>query len=362
MKDNSPRVAFDFRGSPREKISEVESGVAPRESLLGFFQLRDNGWQVVASDTRWRGRLGSVWLRLQRFIEIPDMGTLRDWWQADVIVITTRLSVPLALSAKMLGKPVVFLDALQSVPRRYWRRLGARAALWLADDVIIYSAAQGREWAQKLRLRADRFHAIPYGIDCDFCRLPIRSEQDELSDQRDYVLSVGRDPERDFVTLAHATANAGVDLQLVTLPYLVPQEVRDMRHVIVHERLSYEKLFTLYRDARAAVVPVRRNVSYMAGIRAVMEAMALGVPVIATRTAGLEEYFDDKTHLLFVEPGDKVGLQSSIARLIDFPDEPHRMVGTASTLVRDKYSAERTISALEKRLYSALGREIDANG
>lgn len=57
----------------------------------------------------------------------------------------------------------------------------------------------------------------------------------------------------------------------------------------------------------------------------VLESMAAGVPVVASRTGGLAEIFEDGTAGFLVPAGDARALQSAITRILDNPDLRQRM-------------------------------------
>jgi glycosyltransferase involved in cell wall biosynthesis len=69
---------------------------------------------------------------------------------------------------------------------------------------------------------------------------------------------------------------------------------------------------------------------------ALMEAMAMGVPVIATYVGGVIELVVDQRTGLMVSPSDSVGLASAIARYID--DEAFRQ--TIAKNAREKIESE----------------------
>jgi glycosyltransferase involved in cell wall biosynthesis len=86
---------------------------------------------------------------------------------------------------------------------------------------------------------------------------------------------------------------------------------------------------------------------------AVLEAMALALPVVATRTGGLPELVDDGVTGLLVEPDDPDGLAAAIARLAG--DEAARIrfgrAGAARVLERfDAGDVARQMVALYERL------------
>ena len=128
-----PRLVFDFVHSPRERLTEVEAGKAPREALLGYIQLLERGWAVSASDDRWNGPLGGLRGRLKRFFELPSFRMISQWRAADIIVVVTRISLVLAILAKILNKKLVFLDAMQELPDSALRRFVITRALRMAE-------------------------------------------------------------------------------------------------------------------------------------------------------------------------------------------------------------------------------------
>ena len=113
-------------------------------------------------------------------------------------------------------------------------------------------------------------------------------------------------------------------------------------------RFSSPSLFELrdlYARSRFVVVPVK-DVDYDAGSTVLTEAMAMGKAVIATRTPGLDGFFEHGVHGLFVPPGDPEALRAAIARLSDDPEEAERMGGAARALVEERHSLDIRIARL----------------
>jgi glycosyltransferase involved in cell wall biosynthesis len=74
-----------------------------------------------------------------------------------------------------------------------------------------------------------------------------------------------------------------------------------------------------------------------------LEAMAAGVPVIATRMGGIPEAVRDGETGLLVPPGDPEALAAAIASLAGDPARRRQMAGRARRLVEDVFSIERAI-------------------
>ena len=87
----------------------------------------------------------------------------------------------------------------------------------------------------------------------------------------------------------------------------------------------------------------------------VVEALAVGTPVIATRTGGVAEVLEDGVNGLLVEPGDVEALTAAIDRF--FADAA--LAGAAarrtpSASVAD-YAPDRVYGRLERILIAAAG-------
>ena len=89
----------------------------------------------------------------------------------------------------------------------------------------------------------------------------------------------------------------------------------------------------------------------------VLEAMAAGVPVVATRVGGVPEIAVDGTAEL-IEPGAPSELAAAVARLLDDPDRARRQAAAARARVREHFSAAGNASAtleLYERLTGGRG-------
>ena len=94
---------------------------------------------------------------------------------------------------------------------------------------------------------------------------------------------------------------------------------------------------------------------------AVLEAMALGTPVVATRAGGTAEIAHDGTHGLLVECGDREGLARAMATLIDDPARGRALATAARRRVETDLSFARRVARVED-IYTRLMRERHAEG
>jgi glycosyltransferase involved in cell wall biosynthesis len=85
----------------------------------------------------------------------------------------------------------------------------------------------------------------------------------------------------------------------------------------------------------------------------VMEAMSMGLPVVATSVGGIPEIVQDNHTGVLVEAGDVTGLVAAVWALLENPEKRARMGSLAKDYARAHFSAPRMVSELDM-LYRQL--------
>lgn len=94
------------------------------------------------------------------------------------------------------------------------------------------------------------------------------------------------------------------------------------------------------------------------GIAAV-EAMALGVPVVACASGGVPEIITDGENGVLVPPGDPAALAAGIRRVLSDPFLVVRMIAKARKTAKSRFDAREMASAYERwyeELLDQVGR------
>jgi glycosyltransferase involved in cell wall biosynthesis len=160
---------------------------------------------------------------------------------------------------------------------------------------------------------------VPVVVDTCFWR-PCNDTAPELNT----VLAVGRE-RRDYATLTSAArAMPEVRLEIVAgSPWArgrrdafpdVPSNV-----VVTPGGLTPAELRERYQRAAAVALPLEGGCLYAAGVNALLEAAAVGCPVVATQTPGLAEYTDGRPDVRTVAPGDAPALAAALWAALDGP-------------------------------------------
>ncbi len=86
---------------------------------------------------------------------------------------------------------------------------------------------------------------------------------------------------------------------------------------------------------------------------ALLEAMAVGRPVVATRVAGNSEVIEDGINGRLVPPADAAALAEAMVALLDNPEQARALAQRGQETVRQRYTIGRVAEAYE-RLYEEL--------
>lgn len=316
-RDNSvPRVKvlYLFPSRSEAELESVRRGDIPSERFYGVVELQQRGWSVQFTNAKSNGVIGRVRSYLRHHgIHLIDVRTILAIRSAGVVVVKDDFSLMVSVVSWLLRTRLVYLDSMFEFPTIWWKRWAAVLSIKLADHVVGYSHSQIDRWCRELQVPYAKFTALPYTLDMGF----YAPNSGDLGIEGDsYILAVGRDMGRDFATLVEAANAIGVKLKLVTLPYLLKDIDHNRSDVEILQHLSYPELFSLYRGAAAVVVPLNAGIDYPSGIRAMLEAMVLAKPIVATRTPALVEYVDAEDPITFVRPNDSADLKHAILKVM----------------------------------------------
>lgn len=243
-----------------------------------------------------------------------------------------------------------------------------RTHLWLdrvterlVDRHVCVSQGVADFSARVARLSPEKLHIIPNGVDaclfadaqpCDLAPLGIPPGNRTL-------ITVGRlDPQKGLQFLIEAMETVVAQDRNIHLLIvgegpqrpILEQDIRD-RQLGQHVHLLGQRsdVPQLLQACDAFVLP-----SLWEGMpNAVLEAMAAGLPVIATRVEGVSELVTDGETGLLVDSGSATSLATAITMLLRDTDRAREMGTAAQRRTRSEFSWEKMTAAYE-RLYESL--------
>jgi glycosyltransferase involved in cell wall biosynthesis len=118
-------------------------------------------------------------------------------------------------------------------------------------------------------------------------------------------------------------------------------------------RLNYSEMPGLYRSADVFVFPSTWDEPF--GI-SIVEAMASGVPVVATRVGGIPEIVQDGKTGALIPPGDPQSMSDAIGRLLDNEGARRQLGAQGRRVAEDSFSIDAHVDKL-LALYGKLMSE-----
>lgn len=118
--------------------------------------------------------------------------------------------------------------------------------------------------------------------------------------------------------------------------------------VTIRSAMPQDQLRKLYSEAFAFIMPsvVARNGDRDGIPNVLFEAMAMGIPVIATSISGIPEAVDhDRTGLL-VSPNDPHALAAAIKRLLEDPSFANSLGHQGRLWIESKFGSEEHMQQL----------------
>jgi glycosyltransferase involved in cell wall biosynthesis len=243
----------------------------------------------------------------------------RGWLsRADVLIVfQSFVCVPLVMLPKR-PKLIAWEPILRENDRGVLQRV-FRWAVQRADLILPTTEAQA-ERVRRMGFRREQVVSVKMGV------VPAIARN---SAGEPYMLGGGRE-HRDWDTLREAAK--GLDIP-VKLGAPNPPDVTEPLEIL--PTLSHEDYVDVMKNARALIVPLIDS-TRGAGVHAVMQAYAHGVPVIITRNPTTEEYVGGGAGEL-VDAGDVAQLHAAMKRLAD-PVEAERASRDAHTYVTNELS------------------------
>lgn len=157
-----------------------------------------------------------------------------------------------------------------------------------------------------------------------------------ISEVGKYVMSIGNDGGRDYETLIKASKNIGAEV-IIRTNNALPELTENV--TVIREKLSFTALRDLYSGSRYVVVPLKHTMN-PSGVSAVLEAAAMGKPVIVSESSAINDFLRPNHTCLTVPPRDVTALSAAMHRLDTDDALCARLGDNARQMVEQEYSVD----------------------
>ena len=350
-------------------INELDQGGAEKALVNISIGLRDRGWPVTVVSLRDRGPLAAQLEAAEIPVHALECGGITDLRVLSRLTGLLRTLKPQVLltflhqaglwgriAARRAGVPVT-VCGVRVADRRSWVRWSDRLTSGRVTHYIAVSKNVAQTHAQLCRLRPEQISSIPNGVDCP--------EQQPQFDRPEpaKVLFLGRlTAQKDPATLLRAWQNLPDEIRSQTeLHFVGDGDLSESISSAVSSPLQSQVLFHGHQsdavpylsEATLLVLPSR----WEGMPNAVLEAMAAGLPVIATQVDGTQELIPDDRFGWLVPPGDTAQLTAAMAEALASPEDRHSRAAAALERVQSKFTWEQVVQQYDERLLQLLASE-----
>ncbi|UBF27179.1 glycosyltransferase family 4 protein [Kovacikia minuta CCNUW1] len=212
-----------------------------------------------------------------------------------------------------------------------------------AASVVAFSEAAQRSVIEDYNIEANKVQVVYPGVNLD--RIQAVEKPSSRVSQPCQILFVGGDFERkggpDLLAVFLENFTEQAELHLVTQAAIACSHPRV--HIYPNIRAYTPEWLALYHQADVFVMPTYAEPFGWVFI----EAMAAGLPIIATQLSAIPEMVSHGETGLLIQPGDRVALAHSIQTLLQNPTLRRQMGDRGRKVVEQKFDAQKNFHTLE---------------
>ena len=232
-------------------------------------------------------------------------------------------------------------------PRKWLSRLAYRCV----NRFIVYTRHECQVYARTFALPRSRFQ-FTYLTGPELKAEDFRGAREHFGLAPRYIAALGSSG-RDYDTLFRAVA--GLPVQLVVVAHShglpagpVPPNVKLLTSIPQQDYLR------IIAEAELVAIPVN-NRQTASGQMTLIQAMSLGVPVVATRCIGTEDYIRHGENGWFVQMGDVEEWRRTLLSVLEAPQARRKLASEALRFAQERFTDRAGAQVLE-----ALAEELCA--
>jgi glycosyltransferase involved in cell wall biosynthesis len=333
------------------------AGKLPSETPYDFQLAREEGFDVSFSRDAVRNPKGFFIRFLSRIFEFD---VLHAWSNRDRI---RRADVIWTLTEGE-AFATAFLFFLGIIPRRpiiannvwllhYWEqtRFHKRAVCRYLSRYITVLTVHSKEClpVAKRIFPETRTKLMYFGINTQLFKLTAPGSVPNDGNIPIRIFSAGTDKTRDFETLLAAFGNDDRFHLTIICGRLGEDQIKQYRNVVLIRPSGMAEFLRCYEEADIVAVPMKENI--FSGITVALEGVAMGKPLLSSRTGGVPTYFEEDD-VFYVPVGDAATMREVIIST-DHASRRQRAERAQSRFIERDYSSRALI-----RRYAELTRDV----
>lgn len=220
------------------------------------------------------------------------------------------------------------------------------------DKFLIWSSMQRKIAIEELGVSSEKIVLIKRGTDQQFWQPKHRDT--------DMICSVGMEA-RDYPTLVEALRPLNIPCHIAagasrgeifnTVKKL--HNIKDIPDFITVGPKSHPELRDLYARSRFVVVSLLPTDSDN-GLTTILESMAMGKPVVCTKTKGQIDVIQEGVTGFYVPLGNKKAMQDKITELWKDPELCKKMGAAARTYIEENHNIQQFVQSIKKEINTTV--------
>lgn len=329
-----------------EALDEWEKHLHPGHILYGLTHFGKHGVETILH--RYRRFPSRLKYSLYNFFQI-----MRCKEPYDVLYGTSFYGLELVIFCRALGlyrKPIAVWhhQAVVRNPSKL-KNLISRFFYKGIDEMFFFSRTLIEASLKSGKVTADRLHLIHWGADLAFYdhlkqNLPVPGKEEPEK----YFISTGKE-NRDFATLLKAFAETALPIDIFTTPTAGDKDYE----TLLKQYVPYGNIRVHFTDGiiphrlamevcrSKAVVICCLDYPYTVGLTTLVEAFALGLPVICSRNLTFGMDVEKEGAGIYVDYNDTEGWKKAVEYLYIHPAEAQRMGVNGRKLAEGEFNLEQ---------------------
>jgi glycosyltransferase involved in cell wall biosynthesis len=346
-----PALEENIRAGKRPRADYLEMARAFNADVLDY--------QAARRDAGFFGRI------IARFAGINALMAWVCWSKRHqyraIFTDGEQVGIPLAVLLKYLGRGAQRARHLMIVHTLHVRKKmllldGLRLSTHI-DRFLVYSSWQKRFIEERWGVPSARVIFTMFMVDDQFFHLSQVSSRAGDSAAPRMICAVGLE-RRDYPTLIEAVRDLPVQLVIAAAsPWSKQTDSSDRTNLpenVTVKRFTQAELRQLYADSAFLVMPLQ-DVTFQAGITAILEAMSMERAVICSRTPGQTDAIVEGENGTYVAPGDSAALRSAIEQLLNDPDRARQLGQNGRQTVESRAALDVYVEGLRTVVLECVG-------
>lgn len=348
------RIYFYHTQDIQRIVAENRRGLFPGHFLYGATRFEDHGIEVV-----WH-RFSATPSRLRNMLA-TSFRVLRMYRKIDAVYATHYTGIePLIFlrAAGLFRKPIILWHHQPVItPRSWFREHLGRIFYRGIDGLIFFSQKLIDESLKTGKIRPEQTHLGHWGADLDFYDRLMAARQEP----RAGFISTGKEM-RDMPTLVEAFRKTAAPLDIYigrsngNINYeriFQSLDTGEQVHVhFTHGLKPYELSLLVNRAACVAICCQETN--YTVGLTTVVEAMALGLPILCSRNPQIPIDVDQEGCGISMPYGDTEAWEKAIRYILEHPAEAKEMGRKGRRLAEKTFNDSRCAAEVAEWIRSTI--------